>query len=224
MAVGCVAATKAREQENVVVERWEAVDEAEKSADSMHAACLGVHDDPKKNPTAGEKVLCVPADCRPPSIHRSEERAMSDRRQLLIVEDNEESVIFLSRILEDQGYQCQVARNGMEAISALRQSQPELVLLDIMMPGKSGIHVFREMKANSDLENIPVIVVTGMSQVTGIDLHTGKEEPKQDEGDVAAHRFGSMLREKTRGLTPDGLIEKPIDPVVLIERIQGLLS
>ena len=149
---------------------------------------------------------------------------MSDRKQLLIVEDNEESVIFLSQILEDQGYDYQVARNGVEGISALRQNRPELVLLDIMMPGKSGIHVFREMKTDSDLENIPVIVVTGMSQVTGIDLHTGKEEPKEDEGDVVAHRFGSVLGKKTRGLTPDGLIEKPIDPPVLVAKIKELLS
>jgi CheY-like chemotaxis protein len=149
---------------------------------------------------------------------------MSDRKQLLIVEDNAETVIFLSQILEDQGYDYQVARNGVEGISALRQYRPDLVLLDIMMPGKSGIHVFREMKTDSDLENIPMIMVTGMSQVTGIDLHTGKEEPKEDEGDVVAHQFGSVLREETRGLTPDGLIEKPINPAMLIDQIQGLLS
>ncbi|MHC4180850.1 MAG: response regulator [Planctomycetota bacterium] len=149
---------------------------------------------------------------------------MSDRKQLLIVEDNAESATFLSQILEDEGYDYHVARNGVEALSALRQNRPELVLLDIMMPGKSGIHVFREMKSDPDLAKIPIIVVTGMSQVTGIDIHTGKEEPKEDEGDVVAHRFGSVLREKTKGLISDGLIEKPINPAMLIDQIQGLLS
>jgi CheY-like chemotaxis protein len=149
---------------------------------------------------------------------------MSDRKQLLIVEDNKETAIFLSRILEDQGYDYQVVRNGLEGISALRQNRPALVLLDIMMPRKSGIHVLREMKSDPELEDIPVIVVTGMSQVTGIDPHTGKEEPKEDEGDVAAHQFGSVLGEKIRGLTPDGLFEKPIDPAALIDEIQDLLS
>ena len=149
---------------------------------------------------------------------------MSDPKQLLIVEDNEETAAFLSQIVEDQGYQYRVARNGVEAISALRQNRPDLVLLDIMMPKKSGIHVFCEMKADSELENIPVIVVTGLFQVTGIDLQTGNEEPKKDEGDVVAHRFGSVLREKTRAFTPDGLIDKPIRPAVLVDRIQSLLS
>jgi CheY-like chemotaxis protein len=173
-----------------------------------------------------ERKAITAAGCTAATRVREQEDVVSkdDRRQLLIVEDNEENVIFLSQILEDQGYHYQVARNGVEAISALRQNQPELVLLDIMMPGKSGIHVFREMKTDSDLEDIPVIVVTGISQVTGINLHTGKEEPKQGEGDVVAHRFGSVLGEKTRGLRPDGLIEKPINPAVLIDQIQSLLS
>jgi CheY-like chemotaxis protein len=149
---------------------------------------------------------------------------MSDQPHLLIVEDTEETAIFLSQILEDHGYQYQVARNGVEAISALRESRPELVLLDIMMPRKSGIHVFSEMKSDPDLKDIPVIVVTGLSEVTGVDVHTGQEEPKEDEGDVVAHQLGSALSEKIRGLTPDGLIEKPISPPALIHQIQNLLS
>ncbi len=149
---------------------------------------------------------------------------MSDRKQLLIVEDNEEAAMFMSRILEERGYDYHVARNGIEAISAVWENRPELVLLDIMLPQKSGIHVFHEMKSNPELEDIPIIVVTGMSQVTGVDLHTGREKPKEDEGDVVAHQLGSMLGERIRGLTPDGLIEKPFDPDLLIDQIQSLLS
>lgn len=149
---------------------------------------------------------------------------MSDLTHLLIVEDTEETARFLSQILENHGYQYQVARNGVEAISAVRENRPELVLLDIMMPKKSGVHVFREMKSDPDLENIPVIVVTALSEVTGVDLRTGREEPKKDEGDVVAHELGAALGDEIRGLAPDGLIEKPINPLVLIDQIQNLLS
>jgi len=149
---------------------------------------------------------------------------MVDLSHLLIVEDTEETAIFLSRILEDHGYQYQVARNGVEAISALRKNRPELVLLDIMMPRKSGIHVLREMKSDPDLESIPIIVVTGASEITGVDLCTGQEEPNQDEGDVVAHELGSALGDRIRDLAPDALIEKPIDPSRLIGQIQRLLS
>jgi len=149
---------------------------------------------------------------------------MSDQPHLLIVEDTEEAATFLSQILEDHGYQYQLARNGVEAISAVRESRPELVLLDIMMPKKSGIQVFREIKGDPDLENIPIIVVTGLSEVTGVDVHSGTEEPKEDEGDVVARQLGSVLGERLRDLTPDGLIEKPISPPALIHQIQNLLS
>jgi CheY-like chemotaxis protein len=149
---------------------------------------------------------------------------MSDVKQILIVEDQEETVIFLSQILKDQGYRYEVSRNGVEGLAAMRENRPDLVLLDLMMPRKSGIHVFHEMKNAPDLENIPVIVVTGTSRVTGVDLQTGEEEPKESEGDVVARQFGSMLGEKIKDLTPDGLIEKPITPTVLIDKIQDLLS
>ncbi len=149
---------------------------------------------------------------------------MSDRKQLLIVEDQDETVIFVSQILQDYGYDYKVARNGVDALAAVRQKRPDLVLLDIMMPRKSGIQVFREMKNDPDLKNIPIVVVTGTSQVTGVDIRTGEEKPKKDEGDVVAREFGSVLSEKIKDLTPDGLIEKPITPAVLINKIQDLLS
>ena len=149
---------------------------------------------------------------------------MHDQAHLLIVEDSEQAVTVLSRILEAHGYQYQVARNGVEAISAVRENRPDLVLLDIMMPEKSGIHVLREIKSDPDLKSIPVIVVTGLSGITGVDVFTGQETPNQDEADVVARRLGSLLGDKIRGLAPDGLIEKPISPPVLIHQIQNLLS
>jgi two-component system phosphate regulon response regulator PhoB len=149
---------------------------------------------------------------------------MSDRKQLLIVEDQDEAALFVSQILQDNDYEYQVARNGVDALAAMRQNRPDLVLLDIMMPRKSGIHVFREMKSDPELKDVPIVMVTGTSQVTGVDLHTGVGEPKQDEGDIVVRRFGSVLGEKIKDLTPDGLIEKPINPTLLIKEIQGLLS
>ena len=149
---------------------------------------------------------------------------MSDPRHLLIVEDTEETARFLSQILDDHGYQYQVARNGVEAISAVRENRPELVLLDIMMPRKSGIHVIREIKTDPELKNIPVIVVTGLSEVTGVDVHTGQEQSDGNDGDLVAHQLGSVLGDKIRDMRPDGLIEKPISPAVLIHQIQNLLS
>ena len=107
---------------------------------------------------------------------------------------------------------------------AMKESRPDLVLLDIMMPSKSGITVFQEMKEDPGLKEIPIIFVTGASEITGVDLNTGEEAPKETYGDDVGRRFGAVLHEKLKGLTPDGFVEKPIDPARLSEKIKELLS
>jgi len=68
-----------------------------------------------------------------------EEGNMADRHRILIVDDNEEVVAFYTEVLEANGYEHAVARNGKEAIEAMKASPPALVLLDIMMPRKSSL-------------------------------------------------------------------------------------
>ena len=148
---------------------------------------------------------------------------MSDQKEILIVDDSEASVVFLSQIAEDNGHRFRVDRNGKEANMAIKESRPDLVLLDLMMPQKNGIAVFREMKEDPGLKEVPIIIITGASEITGVDLKTGEEAPKETYGDDVARRFGAVLREQLQGLTPDGFIEKPIDPGFLSEKIKELL-
>ena len=147
-----------------------------------------------------------------------------DQKEVLIVDDSEASVVFLSAIVEDTGHRFRVARNGKDATARMKERRPDLVLLDLMMPRKSGITVFQEMKGDPDLRHVPVIIITGASEVTGVNLRTGEEAPKTTYEDDVARRFGVVLYETLRGLAPEGLIEKPIDPGLLSGRIKGLLS
>jgi CheY-like chemotaxis protein len=149
---------------------------------------------------------------------------MSDDKEILIVDDSEENVAFMSEILDEQGLPHRVARNGKEAMQALQEKLPDLVLLDIMMPRKSGLKVFQEMKRDAALEKIPIIIVTGLSGVTGVDIKTGEEDEKESYSDDVARRFGAALRQQLAGLTPDALIEKPIDPLQLVAKINELLA
>ena len=149
---------------------------------------------------------------------------MSDDKEILIVDDSEENVAFMSEILEELGLAHRVARNGKEAMQALQEKRPDLVLLDIMMPRKSGINVYKEMKKDEDLQNVPIIFITGASTVTGVSITTGEEQPKEEIGDEMSRRFGETLHKKFAGLTPDGLIEKPIEPPVLVAKIKEILG
>jgi CheY-like chemotaxis protein len=148
---------------------------------------------------------------------------MQANPEVLIVDDEDANVAYMSQILDDYGFGYEVAMNGAEALEKMREFRPKLVLLDIMMPKKSGVGVFQRMKRDPDLADIPIIIVTGASQVTGVDMRTGEELPKESYDDDLARGFGARLQEKLAGLTPDGFIEKPVDPSALVAKIRELL-
>ena len=150
---------------------------------------------------------------------------MSVPKDILIVEDSEENVVFLSEILEANGYGYRVARNGREAMAAIQEKPPDLVLLDIMMPRKTGLGVLKDMKRDLATEKVPVVIVTGASGVTGVDLRTGEEQARQSYDDDFARSYGAKLHHIMQELpAPDGFVEKPIDPSVLVEMIRKLLD
>ena len=148
---------------------------------------------------------------------------MSDAKEVLIVDDNEANVIFLAQILEDNGFKFRIARDGKEALAALGEKRPDLVLLDVMMPRKSGVQVFSHMKGEPDLSGIPVILITGASEATGVNVKTGEVQPKETYGDDLARGLGTALHGALKGARPDGFIEKPIEPQTLMAKVNELL-
>ena len=148
---------------------------------------------------------------------------MSEAKEVLIVDDNEANVIFLAQILEDNGFRFRVARDGKEALAALEESPPDLVLLDVMMPRKSGVHVFSHMKGEPDLSGIPVIFITGATEATGVSVKTGEVRPKETYGDDLARGMGTALHDALKEAKPDGFIEKPIEPQSLVAKVKELL-
>ena len=149
---------------------------------------------------------------------------MSNTHHILIVDDSDEITTYFSEILEEHGYQYSVAQNGKMAIESMRQNRPDLVLLDVMMPRKSGIAVFKQMKKDPELESVPIVIITGASEATGVEMKTGEENPKQTYEDDLAREFGMQIREQLQSLTPQGFLEKPVEPEQLIAKIRSLLN
>jgi len=140
-------------------------------------------------------------------------------KRILIIDDEPDIVTFLSAVLEENGYSSVSARDGVEGLESLRREKPDLVLLDLMMPKKSGITMFQELRKDPELSQIPVVVVTGVSEVTGVDFRNFMyKQPLKDEKKFV----------ETTGLTkytiPDGYVEKPIDPDELIKAIKHALK
>jgi threonine synthase len=82
-------------------------------------------------------------------------------KRIAIVEDNPDAVRLIRRILQAQGdFLIEEANNGIDGLRLIHQTRPNLVILDLMMPGMDGFSVVEAMKADSDLQKIPVIVVS----------------------------------------------------------------
>jgi adenylate cyclase len=117
--------------------------------------------------------------------------------RLLVVDDNPANLEILETRLARQGYEVITAKDGYEALVAARTQTPDLILLDVMMPGKDGIEVCRELKADPSLPFMPVILVTA----------------KADPDDIVA------------GLDAGGdeYITKPVDHAALVARVRSIL-
>ena len=80
--------------------------------------------------------------------------------KLLVVDDEKDLRDFYEDLFTRQGYQVMTATNGQEALTAVAQSQPGLILLDIMMPVMDGLEVLKQLNDNEQTKHIPVIVLT----------------------------------------------------------------
>lgn len=92
-------------------------------------------------------------------------------RNILVVDDNEDIRNLLSLVLQKEGYVVFLAPNGTEAIEIVKNNKIDLVLLDVMMPGLSGLEVLSIIRGNKDKNicNIPVMMITAASTVSDID-------------------------------------------------------
>ena len=97
---------------------------------------------------------------------------------ILCIEDESDMIELIRWILERQGFTVRGALGGEEGLRMLQEQQPDLVLLDIMMPKMDGWEVYREMKASPELQEVPVIVVTAKAQSIDkvLGLHIAKVE------------------------------------------------
>lgn len=125
---------------------------------------------------------------------------MSDKKKVIIIDDEPDIVTFLTALLEDNGYTTISAKDGREGLEKIQAEHPDLVLLDITMPEKSGVRCYRELRENPDLKSIPIIIVTGI-----------------------AKDFKNFISTRRQVPPPDGFIAKPIDQQELLDTVSKFL-
>jgi CheY-like chemotaxis protein len=85
------------------------------------------------------------------------------KKKILVIDDDLNVSDYLAALLQDNGYQVVVAGNVKEGIKQAKAEHPDLITLDIEMPGEWGPRFYRQLSQEPDLKNIPVIVISGLS-------------------------------------------------------------
>ena len=88
--------------------------------------------------------------------------------KILIVDDEPNLVISLEFLMKREGYEVRVARDGIEALAAIASERPDLVLLDVMMPGKTGFEVCQAVRADPTLAGTRILLLTAKGRETDI--------------------------------------------------------
>ena len=121
---------------------------------------------------------------------------MSEKKTILVVEDSPDERSFVVSVLEDAGYLVREAVDGEEAMASVEEQRPDLITLDMTMPERSGVSVYRALKTDDGLADIPVVVVTGLA------------------GD-----FEKFISTRSQVPPPEGYIQKPVDHETLLEMV-----
>jgi two-component system response regulator VicR len=127
------------------------------------------------------------------------EMSMANGKRVVCIEDELEMIDLVKLILSRKGYQVVGALGGREGLEAIGRENPDLVLLDLMMPDMDGWEVYQKMKADDATKHIPVIVVTAKAQ--SIDKVLGLHIAKVDD-----------------------YITKPFGPQELLESVETVLA
>ena len=126
---------------------------------------------------------------------------MSEKKKILIVEDEADEVSYLRTFFEDNGFAVATATNGQDGFRKAKSEKPDLITLDISMPEESGVRSLRDLQGDPETTGIPVIIITGVT-----------------------HDFKRFIETRRQVRPPAGYFDKPPDRAQLLAKIRELLG
>ena len=130
---------------------------------------------------------------------------MAERAKVLIADDEQACIELVREALADEDCQVLSAMDGEEALATAKKEVPQVLILDVQMPKMNGFEVFRQLRADESLSAVRVIMLTAVTQRTGI-------------------KFSGADMGEYLGSEPDAYIDKPIEPVILRQAVRRLLK
>jgi two-component system alkaline phosphatase synthesis response regulator PhoP len=128
---------------------------------------------------------------------------MDDKKRILLVDDDPDFVEAVRAVLESAQYNVEVAYDGDECMEKVGAALPDLIVLDVMMPGKDGYEVCAELKGDDKTMDVPVILLTAVASRVSTSKYT--------------HEMGMSTQ-------ADDYIPKPVQPAELLQRVKDQLG
>ena len=120
------------------------------------------------------------------------------KKRILLVEDDPGAIRLVGYTLEQEGYEVLTAANGVEGLRKAREEEPDLLILDVMLPGLDGFELCRRLRADAQTAGLPVLMLSAKAQE--IDKTTGLK------------------------MGADAYLTKPADPSEIVSRVESLLA
>jgi CheY-like chemotaxis protein len=153
------------------------------------------------------------------------DREPGERKRILCVDDSPDFVSFLKVLLEDNGYAPISAHDGREALQKIEEKNVDLIILDVMMPKKTGFVLFKELKRKDEYKDIPILMLTGVAASLR-ELDAQEEDTFERPYDSLREKLRKAIQEMREGgdVRPEMFVDKPVDPAALIEKLRALIG
>lgn len=147
-------------------------------------------------------------------------------KHVLIVDDDDITIKYLSVVLQDNEYVVTSAKNGIEGLNKIKAEKPDLLVLDVMMPKKTGFGVFKALKNDPELQDIPVIMLTFIESIVRENQENTDDEIFAQIKDHFLDKTEKLVAQYRSGgnIKPDRFIDKPIDPDEFIQTVTQLIG
>jgi DNA-binding response OmpR family regulator len=144
-------------------------------------------------------------------------------KKVMVIDDEKNTVKFLSVLLTENGYDPVVAYDGQEGMKKIEENDIALIVLDVMMPKKTGFVLFKQLKKSDRYKNIPILMLTAVA-ASLTDLDARKEDTFERPYDSLRESLRQAIEEmrQTGEVKPEMFVDKPINPDTFIEKVKQL--
>jgi len=146
-------------------------------------------------------------------------------KKVLVIDNDHNSVKFVAAVLSDNGYVTDTAFDGKEGLERVKENCPDLIVLDVMMPKRTGFVLFKQLKKNEDYSDIPILMLSGVAGVLE-DLDRKKEDTFENPYDSLKETLRESIRSmRVEGqVRPEMFVDKPVDPDGFLKRVRELIG